>query len=593
MNKIYLFLLFLATTLGATTYEVPLGLPPVPWPEDNPHSKEKEDLGRILYFDKRLSSNQTVSCATCHNIPCAYSDCRILAIGIDDHTGTRHSPTIINAAYSKLLFWDGRASSLEEQCKGPIGNPKEMTLDKDVHEAHRECVKRVQNIDGYRPFFKKAFGSDEITLDHIAKAIATFERTVLSGNSPYDKYMAGDKSAMTEEQIRGMKVFMERKVGCANCHSGFNFSDDKFNNIGVGMDEPNPDLGRYVITHEEKDWGGFKTPTLRESEHTAPYMHNGSLATLEDVIDYYDKGGTPNKNLHPLMKPLHLSAEDKQALVSFMKALSGEGWKNFKEPEHFPEGGIIEIQDIDSVKNYVEPGTLVLLNVGDTVFAPSCTLSDRRWKEYFGKRARGTVSLSEANAFINKICSKITQDKEPIALIQTLQKEKIPVLGYTKQFFSSFYSPNGGELLQLQLLHTGVDFEKTLKYYPAKDYQNENFAFKWGLIFRNKNPIGEALVDFFKAENMFPPQVLLVDSNKDILLMAENTLRKHNVRFVGLLYAENPFDPDLGTIEFLSYVENNKVLTDEEASDERPKSTNWEESLKEWILSNKGIININ
>lgn len=330
-----LFLMGFISLFGTETIEVPLGLPPIPWPADNPYSKDKEDLGRILYFDKRLSSNQTISCASCHNIPCAYSDCRILAIGIDDNKGTRHSPTIINAAYSKLLFWDGRAASLEEQCKGPIANPKEMTLLKDPHEAHRECVKKVQSHIGYRPLFKKAFGTDEITLDHISKAIATFERTILSGNSPYDKYVAGDKSAMTKEQIEGMKVF--KKSGCANCHGGFNFTDERFLNIGVGMDEPNPDLGRFVITHNERDWGAFKVPTLRESEHTAPYMHNGSLATLEEVIDYYDKGGTPNKNLHPLMKPLHLTEKEKQEMLSFLQALSGEGWKNFKEPTEFPE----------------------------------------------------------------------------------------------------------------------------------------------------------------------------------------------------------------------------------------------------------------
>lgn len=594
MNKIYPFFLLLATLLGAESYEVPLGLQPIPWPEDNPYTKEKEDLGRILYFDKRLSSNQTVSCATCHNIPCAYSDCRILAIGIDDSVGTRHSPTIINAAYARLLFWDGRASSLEEQCKGPIGNPKEMTLDKDVHEAHRECVKRVINIAGYRPLFKKAYGTEEITLDRLSKAIATFERTVLSGNSPYDKYKAGDKTAMTEEQIRGMKIFMDRKVGCANCHSGFNFTDEKFNNIGVGMDAEHPDLGRYMITHEEKDWGAFKTPTLRESEHTAPYMHNGSLATLEDVIDYYDKGGTPNKNLHPLLKPLHLTPEQKQALVSFMKALSGEGWKNFKEPEEFPPGGIIEIQNIDAVKTLAVPNTLVLLNVGDTIFAPSCTMSDNRWKEYFSKRARGNLSFSESASLINSVCSKLPAVKAPLALIEDLQKEKIPVLGYTKNFFSSFYSPNGGELMQLKLQNIGVDFEKTLKFFPAKDYQNENFAFKYGLIFRNRNPISEALVDFFKDEGIRPAQVLLVDSNLDVLKMTQKVLAKLGIPYIGLHYTEedDPFDPDLGTIEFLTYMKDKKFLTDEEALREKGNK-NWEEALNDWIIANKDEISHN
>ena len=315
--------------------KIPLGLPPIPWPEDNHFSVKKSELGRLLYFDKRLSADQTISCASCHNIPCAYSDCRAIAIGINETKGTRHSPTIINAAYSKHLFWDGRAASLEEQCKGPIANPKEMAEVDNIHEAHQQCVKRVRAIPGYRELFKEVFGHDEITIDEIAKAIATFERSILSGNSAYDRYQAGDKSALNAEQIQGMKVF--KKSGCVNCHRGVNFSDERFFNIGIGMDTPPIDTGRYVITHDKKDWGAFKAPTLREVEHTGPYMHNGSLETLEEVIEYYNKGGNPNQNLHPLMRPLNLSEDDKKALISFLKSLSGEGWKHFQEPQEFPQ----------------------------------------------------------------------------------------------------------------------------------------------------------------------------------------------------------------------------------------------------------------
>ncbi len=331
------FLAFFGSLYSSPNEEItpPLGLPPIPWPQDNPYSKDKAELGRLLYFDKRLSSNQTISCATCHTIDCGYSDCKKIAIGIDEREGSRHSPTIINGAYANFLFWDGRATSLEDQCKGPLGNTNEMTTVKDVHDAHAECVKCVEEIPGYRLLFKKAFGSDEITIDHIAKAIATFERTILSGNSAYDQYRAGNRSALTAEQVRGMEIF--KKVGCANCHGGFNFSDDRFMNIGIGMNAENPDLGRYRVTQDSRDWGAFKAPTLREVEHTAPYMHDGSLKTLEEVIDYYDRGGIKNKNLHPLLKPLHLSAEDKKALVSFLKALNGEGWRGFEEPKHFPE----------------------------------------------------------------------------------------------------------------------------------------------------------------------------------------------------------------------------------------------------------------
>lgn len=313
---------------------VPLGLPPIPWPENNPYSKKKAELGRLLYFDKRLSTDGTISCATCHSVRRAFTDHRRIALGIVGRIGSRHSPTVLNSAYQKLLFWDGRAASLEDQAKGPIGNPKEMTLIDNVHEAHLQCRSRVRGISGYLSLFKEVFGEENCTIDDIAKAIATFERTVLSGNSAFDRYQAGDKSAMSEEQIRGYQLY--KRTGCINCHGGPNFEDGRFLNIGIGMDAEHPDLGRYLITKEDKDWGAFKVPTLREVENTYPYMHNGSLQTLEDVVEYYDKGGIPNRNLHPLMRPLHLSEEDKRALVSFMKALSGEGWQHFTEPKYFP-----------------------------------------------------------------------------------------------------------------------------------------------------------------------------------------------------------------------------------------------------------------
>lgn len=314
---------------------VPLGLPPIPWPEDNPYNREKAELGRLLYFDKRVSADGTISCASCHSIPRAFTDNRPVSQGIHGKLGTRHAPTVINAAYQKLFFWDGRASSLEEQAKGPIANTKEMSLLDNVHQAYEACHERIRNIQGYRVLFKQVFGNEECSIDDIAKAIATFERTILSGNSPYDRYRAGDRTAMTEEQIAGYEVF--KRTGCAICHAGANFTDGRFVNIGVGMDAEHPDLGRYEITKKNSDWGSFKVPTLREISKTHPYMHNGSLATLEEVIDYYDKGGIPNKNLHPLMRPLEMTTEDKKSLLSFMHALSGEGWQHFTEPAQFPE----------------------------------------------------------------------------------------------------------------------------------------------------------------------------------------------------------------------------------------------------------------
>lgn len=336
--KHFLLLIALLSTIHLSADEAPkepLGLPKVPWPEDNPYSTEKAELGKLLYFDKRLSSDETVSCSSCHHPDKSFTDNKRFSKGIHGQMGTRTAPTIINAAYQTSQFWDGRAKTLEDQCKSPIANTKEMTVYKDKHIAHMACEKRIESIAGYRELFKECFGDDKCSVDQIAKAVAAFERTVLSGNSPYDRYMAGDKQALSAGQINGMKVF--KKAGCANCHFGPTFSDGRFINIGIGMDEEDPDLGRYLITRDEKDWGAFKVPGLREVEHTFPYMHDGSLATLEDVVEYYNKGGTPNKNLHPLMRPLHLTEQEKKDLVSFLKALSGEGWQQIKAPTEFPK----------------------------------------------------------------------------------------------------------------------------------------------------------------------------------------------------------------------------------------------------------------
>lgn len=326
---------FLSSSNERHTIRQPLGLPAIPWPADNPYSVEKANLGRLLYFDKRLSFDGTISCASCHNRPCGFSDCKRIAIGIEHTQGTRHSPSIINAAYFNPLFWDGRANSLEEQSLGPLANVNEMTELKDPHAAHRYCVECVQKIKGYYPLFKQVFGHDQITIDEIAKAIATFERTILSGNSPYDRYIAGDSTALTQEQVQGMHLF--KKVGCANCHAEPLFTDNRFHNIGVGMDEASPDLGRYNITHKDADWGAFRTPALREVSYSGPYMHNGSMETLEEVINYYNSGGVKNKNLHPLMRPLNLTDDEKKALISFLLSLNGEGWQTISEPKQLPE----------------------------------------------------------------------------------------------------------------------------------------------------------------------------------------------------------------------------------------------------------------
>jgi len=308
----------------------PLGLVPVVWPKDNPYTPEKTELGRYLYFDPRLSADGTVSCGTCHSPQYAFTDGAPVSTGIRGQKGNRSAPTVINRAYSLAQFWDGRAPTLEAQAAGPMANPIEMG------NTHQAIVDNLKKVQGYRELFARAFGTEAFTIEHIAKAIATFERTIMSGNAPYDRYRAGRKNAMTPPQVHGLDVYFN-KAKCDACHEGVNFTSNMYANIGVGADKTEPDVGRYAVTHDPKDWGVFKTPTLREIAHTAPYMHDGSLKTLEDVVEYYDKGGTPNKNLDSKIKPLHLTNQDKKDLVAFLNALSGEGWQNIKPPERFPQ----------------------------------------------------------------------------------------------------------------------------------------------------------------------------------------------------------------------------------------------------------------
>lgn len=308
----------------------PLGLRPVIYPADNPYSPEKAELGRILYFDARLSADGTVSCATCHSPKFAFTDGAAVSTGIRGQKGGRSAPTVINRAYSLAQFWDGRAATLEAQAVGPMANPIEMG------NSHDSVVKTIQTVKGYQPLFVKAFGADEITLDRVAQAITTFERTILSGNAPYDKYKAGQKTAMSKSQIRGLDIYLN-KAKCDQCHEGINFTSNMYANLGVGMDKPTPDEGRFAVTKDPADYGVFKTPTLREIEHTGPYMHDGSFTTLDEVVEFYNKGGVKNKNLDQRMKPLNLTDADKADLVAFLKALSGEGWQHIKAPDVFPQ----------------------------------------------------------------------------------------------------------------------------------------------------------------------------------------------------------------------------------------------------------------
>ncbi len=275
---------------------IPLGLDAfLPVPEDNPITLEKAALGRKLFHDKRLSRDGTVSCATCHDAAHAFADERPLAIGVRGQKASRRSPRIVNRVYGKSFFWDGRAATLEEQVVGPIENPVEMDL------PLGEAVARTG-----------------LTERELRQALATYVRTILAGDSPYDRFVAGDRSALSTEAQHGLRLF-RGKAGCTACHLGPNLTDERFHNTGIGTDE-----GRFRVTAAPADRGAFKTPSLRQVAQGAPYMHDGSLLTLEDVVEHYNKGaGGTNPNLDPEIRELHLTAPEKSALVALLKSLSG------------------------------------------------------------------------------------------------------------------------------------------------------------------------------------------------------------------------------------------------------------------------------
>ena len=289
----------------------------IPAPSSNLHYKAKVELGKQLYFDGRLSKSSAISCAFCHNPGTGFADPRQTSIGIDGGVGGRQSPTVYNTAFNHVQFWDGRARSLEEQAIGPIQNPIEMG------ETHEHVVSKLSKIKGYQQQFRAVFGT-EVNLQGIAEAIAAYERTDISTNSAFDKYVAGDVKAMDESAVRGLALF-KGKARCILCHNGSNFTDNQFHNLGVPQVGPlKEDLGRYNVTKAEKDKAAFKTPTLRSIVETAPYMHDGALKTLEEVVDFLNVGGGANPNLSTLVNPLNLTSEEKADLVAFLKALTGE-----------------------------------------------------------------------------------------------------------------------------------------------------------------------------------------------------------------------------------------------------------------------------
>jgi cytochrome c peroxidase len=300
-------------------------------PADNPLTNQKIELGRILFFDKRLSNDNTIACASCHLAQFGFTDGQPVSAGIRGLKGGRSAPASFNRVFSSAQFWDGRAATLEEQSIGPFTNPIEHGfVNYDV------MIAKMKKIQGYKTLFLQVFGED-ISIANVGKAIASFQRTVLSGNSPADRFdQGGEAGAISEEAQRGLLLFRD-KARCTKCHSGFNFTDEKFHNIGTGWDDNKVDLGRYMVTKNTEDISAFKTPTLREISRTAPYMHDGRFKTLDDVVHFYNIGGVKNPHQDPLILPLELTKEEKRDLVQFLRTLNGEGWKHATAPSAFPQ----------------------------------------------------------------------------------------------------------------------------------------------------------------------------------------------------------------------------------------------------------------
>lgn len=317
---------------------------------DNLMTRAKIELGRQLYFDTRLSADNTVSCASCHHPDEGFGKHTQFGVGINGQTGGRNSPISYNRILSGAQFWDGRAASLEAQAVGPIANPIEMG------NTHEKAVETIASIPGYATQFRVIFGDDGVTIDNIGRAIATFERAIVTGPAPFDYYeavrpflamkpddldslkeddpdafakyqaakAAADAHPMSASAIRGRDLFFHERSGCTACHVGANLADEKYHNLGIGMTAEKPDLGRFEVSKDEKDKGAFKTPTVRNVAHSAPYMHDGGTKTLEEVVEHYVKGGTPNQWLSPKIKKLDLKPNEKADLVEFMKACSGD-----------------------------------------------------------------------------------------------------------------------------------------------------------------------------------------------------------------------------------------------------------------------------
>ncbi len=330
MKILYLFVVF--ASIFTLSYAANLDhwkRPKIPIPPDNPQNKAKIELGKILFFDKRLSSTNTISCASCHNPLFGWSDAKRVAIGVKNRSGRRNTPTVLNSAYLNNFFHDGRAKSLEEQAKGPIETEVEMDMPLD------KLVKKLQKIEGYKKLFYKAFNSNKITEDKILKAIASFERTIVTDDTPFNRWINNDKNAISEAAKEGFEIFKD-KGRCDSCHNGFNFTNESFNNIGLG---DRNDLGVYEIAkNKSKIWyGAFKTPTLIAIELTPPYFHNGSIDSLKEAVTICGNGGKkPVKIRSPFFRDRKLDEYDVNRVVEFLKTLTPAPLK-IKPPTEFPK----------------------------------------------------------------------------------------------------------------------------------------------------------------------------------------------------------------------------------------------------------------
>ncbi len=279
-------------------------------PDDNPPTPEKIALGKQFFWDKRWSKSSTVACVSCHPPDHGWTDPQRFSTNFEGKPTPRRAPTIVNRLFSDRQLWTGLRASLEDQAKN------------DSNRSDDTVVAHLGAIPAYQEQHRKVFGR-ALDADGVAKAIAAYVRTILSGNAPYDRFKSGDKNAMSVPAQRGLALF-EGKANCVRCHAGFNFTDEGYRNIGVGMDKEKPDLGRFIVTKNEADKGAFKTPTLRDVATRGPYMHDGSEKTLADVVAFYNKGGAKNPWLSNDVRPLGLSTQQQADLVEFMKALTGE-----------------------------------------------------------------------------------------------------------------------------------------------------------------------------------------------------------------------------------------------------------------------------